>query len=137
MQLVIHLKIAGVLMSLLALAHIHFVKRFGWREELQNVSLLTRQVFNVHCFFISLVLLMFGALSIFGSETLLERNPLAKAVLAGLVLFWAARLYIQFFVYDSKLWRGNRLNTVMHVVFSVMWTYYTVVYAAALWRQYR
>lgn len=124
-------------MCLLALAHVHFVKRFRWREELQGVSLLTRQVFNVHCFFISLVLLLCGALSIFCTGALLEHGPLAKAMLTGLVIFWTARLFIQFFVYDSKLWRGNRLNTLMHVLFSVMWSYYTFVYAAALWCQYR
>jgi hypothetical protein len=137
MNLSIHLKVAGTLMLILAFAHIHFAKRFGWKDELQSVSLLTRQVFNVHCFFIALVLVLCGLLSILCTGPLLDRNPLAKAILSGLVVFWAARLFIQFFVYDSKLWRGDRLNTTMHGLFSVMWTYYTLVYAAALWRQFQ
>lgn len=137
MQLNIHLRIVGGLMLLLALAHIYFAKQFRWKEELQHVSLLTRQIFNVHCFFIALILVLCGLLSMFCAPSLLEQNPLAKAVLIGLVIFWAARLFIQFFVYDARLWRGNRLNTVMHIVFSAMWSYYTLVYAAALCRQYR
>ncbi len=132
----IHLKIVGGLMLLLAFAHIHFAKRFGWKEELQRVSLLTRQIFNVHCFFIALVLVLCGLLSILYTGPLLDRGPLARAILSGLVIFWTARLFIQFFVYDSRLWRGDRLNTAMHILFSLMWVYYTFVYSAALWQQY-
>jgi len=135
MNLNLHLKIVGVIMITLAAAHVYFPKRFGWREELEKVSLLTRQIFYVHCFFISLVLLLVGMLSLFGTEHLLQQTPLAKMVLAGLTLFWGIRLVIQFFVYDSKLWRGNAFNTTMHILFSLMWTYYLTVYGVALWRQ--
>jgi hypothetical protein len=130
------LKMAGALMLLLALGHVYFPKRFGWKEELGRLSLLNRQIFLVHCFFICLVLGMFGVLSLVYTGTLTQPGPLARLVLGGLVIFWTARLYIQFFVYDPRLWKGNRFNTAMHIFFSLMWLYYVAVYAAALWRQY-
>jgi hypothetical protein len=136
MNLNLHLKIVGAMLLALATAHLYFPKRFGWRGELEKVSLLTRQIFYVHCFFICMVLVMFGLLSLFYTETLIQRGPLARIVLTGLTAFWAARLVIQLFVYDSKLWRGNPFNRLMHILFTLMWSYYVAVYGTALWRQY-
>ncbi len=62
-----HLRIAGTLLILLALAHVFFPKRFNWREELARLSLLNRQIFYVHSVFIGVVLLMMGGVSVFAS----------------------------------------------------------------------
>jgi hypothetical protein len=137
MNLNFHLKIVGVLMLLLAAAHLDFPRRFDWKQDLARLSLLNRQIFEVHCFFIILVLVLCGLLSLVYTDALLQPSPLARVVLSGLTIFWGTRLFIQFFVYDVKLWKGNRFNTAMHVLFSFMWGYYGAVYAAALWRQYR
>jgi hypothetical protein len=136
MNLRFHLQIVGLLQIALALAHIGFPRRFGWREETSRLSLLTRQIFYVHAFFICFVLVMFGFLNLLCVEELLKRSPLARAVLLGITLFWLTRWLIQFFVYDSRLWKGNRFNTAMHMVFSALWTYFASVYGIALWRQF-
>jgi hypothetical protein len=136
MNLNLHLKIVGFMLLGLSAAHLYFPRRFGWRGELEKVSLLTRQIFYVHCFFICLVLIMFGLLSLVWTDTLIEPSPLARIVLIGLTVFWGARLIIQLFVYDSKLWRGHRFNTAMHIFFTLTWSYYVSVYAAAFWWQY-
>lgn len=137
MNLAWHLKMVGLLQLLLAFAHLFFPRRFAWREELARLSLLNRQMFLVHCFFIVLTLVLFGVLSLGFTGLLMERTPLAKVVLTGLCVFWLARLVVQFFVYDSKLWRGNRFNTMAHVLFSLLWGYYTVTYVWALWHQWQ
>src|SRR5262245_8584583 len=95
------LKIAGASLLILSLAHAFFPARFKWKEELGRLSLLNRQIFQVHCFFIALVLFMFGLLALVFTDTLLQRTALARLVLAGLLLFWLARLFAQFFVYDA------------------------------------
>lgn len=123
-------------MLMLAAAHAYFPKRFGWKEDLRQLSLVNRQIFLVHCLFVVLVLVMFGLLSLFCAESLTQPGLLARAVLSGLVFFWTARLFVQLFIYDPKLWKGNSFNTTMHVLFSLMWTYYGTVYGVALWRQY-
>ena len=120
---------------MLALAHVTFPKRFQWKEELARLSPLNRQMFKVHVFFIVLVLVLFGALSLLLADELLSPSPLARALLGGFTLFWALRLYVQLFVYERALWRGNRLNTAVHVVFTAFWTYLVAVYGTALSRQ--
>src|ERR1044072_3144869 len=117
----LHLKIAGVSLIVLGLAHGLFPRRFGWDEELDRLSLLNRQIFRVHNSFVVLVVIMFGVLSIAYTGSLLAPSPLACGVLAGSGIFWGCRLYAQFFVYDPRLWRGNRFNTGVHVLFSLTW----------------
>ena len=75
---------------------------------------------------------MFGALSLFGADALLAPDPLARAVLGGMLVFWLCRLACQWFVYDRAIWRGRRLYTAMHVAFSALWTYLAFTYALAL-----
>jgi hypothetical protein len=133
MNIALHLKIVGALQLLLAFSHIFFPRRFGWKEDCAKLTLLNRQIFFVHAFFITLVLALFGLLSVLHSDLLLRGDELSRLVLAGLVVFWLARLFIQFFVYDSQLWRGHRFNTTTHIFFSLMWIYYVATYAAALY----
>jgi aminobenzoyl-glutamate utilization protein B len=117
-SLALHLRIAGLGLIVLAFAHLAFPKQFHWKGELARLSPLNRQIFLVHTFFIALVLVLFGAVSLLFPDALLTPSPLSRAVLAGLTLFWALRLYVQLFVYDRALWRGNRLYTCFHVLFA-------------------
>lgn len=134
-MLEICLRIAGVLLLLLAGAHFTFPKRFNWAEELSRLSLLNRQMFLVHVGYIVLLLASMGVLSLFFTGALLERSQLARLVLAWLSLFWLSRLVVQWFVYDRQLWRGNRLHTGVHVVFTGLWCYLALVYGWGFWQQ--
>jgi len=126
-----HLRIIGVLLVLLGVAHCAFPKRFGWKEELPRLSLLNRQMFLVHTFFIALTLVLMGSITAVYAKALLEPGPVNRAILAGAAIFWACRLLVQFFVYDSKLWKGNVFNTWMHVLFSCLWIYLIATYSIA------
>jgi hypothetical protein len=132
MNIYLHLKVVGVLLVTLALANTQLGRYFKWKKELGQVSLLTRQIFKVHGFFIALVVGMMGVCSLFYTDALLASGALSRIVLAGLVVFWISRLAIQFFVYDPAIWRGRRFYTVMHVVFSILWIYVALTYSAAL-----
>ena len=54
-------------------------------------------------------------------------------ILAGLTIFWGTRMLIQWFYYSPALWRGNRVNTAVHLLSSMGWTYMTTTFAEALW----
>ncbi len=128
----VHLRIAGALQILLALLHLDFPRRFAWRVELARLSLLNRQMFCVHVLFVGLVLVLFGALSLLAPEALLEPTRLSRLVLGGIAVFWAVRLYCQWFVYDASLWRGQTFPTLMHGAFTLLWLYLVAVYGGTL-----
>jgi len=120
----LNLQIAGILQIVLALLHAAFPKRFRWKEEFAGVSVLSRQIMYVHTLFIALIVFLMGLLC-FTSAPDLIGTPLGKRVLLGLGIFWATRLVIQFVGYSSELWRGKPFETLVHVIFSVLWIYLT------------
>ena len=134
-SLELNLKFAGLALMLLGIAHAFFGPRFNWKQEFERVSLLNRQIFYVHTFFIALVVTLLGVLAFFYTTVLLEPTQLARVVLCGIVIFWGCRLAAQFFVYDASLWKGDRFNTRMHILLSLLWLYLVGVFSWALWCQ--
>lgn len=134
MTLLVNLRIVGVLLVLLGLSHAFFNRYFKWERELAEVSLLTRQIFFVHTFFIALGVVLAGAASFICADALLHPGLLSRTLLVGMTVFWLCRLLAQFFAYDSRLWKDNRFRTVMHGAFSLLWIYVTVTYGIALVR---
>ena len=133
-----HLRLVGAFMLLLVAMNIWEVpRRFRWKEEMAKLSLLNRQIFQVHAAFICIVLTLFAALVLGFTGPLLEPTPLARAVLAGMGLFWFLRLLTQWFVYDRLIWRGQRFYTTMHFAFTALWCYFTGTFAWALWSTVR
>jgi hypothetical protein len=123
----IHLKIVGVLLIALSLMHIVIPKYFKWEQEVVSLSLITKQILYVHTFFIAFVVLLIGLLCLSYSRELVF-DPFGKVISLGLFGFWLIRLIFQFFVYSPKVWRGKRFETVMHIMFSVIWIYFTAVF---------
>lgn len=132
MTLTTHLHVVGVLLLLLGMSHVFFKRYFGWEQELQTVSLLTRRVFFVHNFFIGLAVVLIGAGSLFYADAVLRPDALNRAILAATAAFWLCRLLAQFLAYDSAIWRGNRFRTFMHIAFATLWCYVTTTYGLAL-----
>jgi len=128
----LHLKIIGVLLITLAFIHVAFPKYFNWKRELSLVSLINRQMMYVHTLFIAVVVFLMGFLC-FTSANDLITTSLGKKVSLGLAVFWAARLFVQFVGYSSKLWRGRTFETIVHVLFSMLWMYLSIVF----WLIYR
>jgi len=123
----LHLKVIGVLQIGLTLLHAFFPRHFRWKEELSGLTLLSRQIMYVHTLFIALIILLMGVLCLTSSADLVS-TTLGKRACLGLGLFWVTRLLIQFFGYSSELWRGKVFETVIHVIFSILWLYLSVVF---------
>jgi hypothetical protein len=128
----LHLRIVGVLLLLLVALNFYVPRRFNWRTELAALSLLNRQIMQVHAAFICVILVMFAALVLFFTRDLLEPTRLARATLAALAIFWFLRLLTQWFVYDRRLWRGRRFETTVHFVFTSVWAYFAATFGYAL-----
>lgn len=125
------LRIVGASHIVLALAHIPIARHLHWEADLLDTSLLTRQIFWSHTFFVCVVLFLMGALGVYAPRTLLVPSELGLYVTGGLTLFWSLRLIFQWFVYERVLWLGKPFETAIHVLFSATWITYTAVYALA------
>lgn len=118
----LQLKIIGILLIVLSLIHAGFPRYFRWKDELKSLSLVNKQIFQVHTFFIGLIVLMMGLLCLLCSEELIS-TVLGRKLSLGLGIFWVFRLYFQLFVYSPALWKGKGFETTIHIVFTLFWTY--------------
>ncbi|MAT53255.1 MAG: hypothetical protein CMN32_02160 [Saprospirales bacterium] len=125
--MILHFKVIGTLLMGLALVHIIFPKYFNWKEELKSLSLINRQMMTIHTFFIALTVFLMGLLCLTSAAELTETR-LGKTISLGLGIFWSLRLIIQFFGYSPKLWKGKRYETIIHILFSALWLYLSIIF---------
>ena len=123
----IHLQIIGALFMVLALIHVGFPRYFDWKQQLVSLSLINRQMMQVHTFFIAFVVFLIGLLCFTSAEELIT-TPLGRRICLGLGVFWGIRALVQWFFYSPELCRGRRFETSVHVVFSALWVYCAVVF---------
>lgn len=126
----LQIKIIGIFFILLAFIHIFFPRYFGWKQDLVPLTLINRQMMYVHVFFIALAIFLLGLLCLTSSGALLN-TALGRRICLGLGIFWAARLYAQFFVYSKELWKGKPFETTIHILFSVLWAYLSILFVLA------
>ncbi len=123
----LNLEIIGYLLVILALSHMLFPKYFKWKSEFMHLSLINRQMFYVHTLFIALVVLLMGLLCITSSDEIITTG-LGKRISLGLGIFWLTRLIIQLFGYSPKLWKGKSFETLVHIVFTFLWSYISWIF---------
>jgi hypothetical protein len=123
----LHLKIIGVILIVLAIIHVDLPKRFKWAQEFSTLSLINKQVMYVHTFFIAFMVFLLGLLCITSSYDIVN-TKLGHQLSFGLFVFWATRLFFQFFVYSSSLWRGKFFETAIHIIFSLFWLYFSIIF---------
>ena len=114
----------------LGLVHVIFPKYFNWKAELKSLSLINRQVMMVHTFFIALTVFLIGLLCLTSANELVQTS-LGKKVSLGFGIFWSCRLLIQLFGYSSQLWKGKKFETLVHIIFTFMWIYLSVIFMVA------
>jgi hypothetical protein len=124
------LRIAGAGLVLLALLHVPIGRKLRWREDGQKLRPENEQVFHVHTFFVCLTVVLMGLPCLVAPAVFLTKSEAGMWVSGSFALFWAARLYCQFFVYRSDLWRGKRLETFVHWCFAFIWLALTLVFGA-------
>lgn len=122
-----YIQLSGIFLVILALIHIDFPNRFQWKNELQSLSLINRQMMQIHTFFIALTVGLMGILS-FAFAFDICHTPLGKYISLGMGIFWTIRLFFQWFVYSMKLWKGKTFETSMHVIFTALWIFLSVIH---------
>jgi hypothetical protein len=131
----LQIRIIGGLLVLLALLHLFFPRYFKWKKEFDSLTLINRQMVYVHMFFVALGVFLLGLLCLTSSEALLT-TTLGRRISLGIGIFWAARLYVQFFVYSATLWKGKTFETIIHIVLALFWAYISIIFTLGFLKGY-
>lgn len=123
------LRVAGAGLILLTVLHVPIGRHLKWREEAARLSPVNASIFRVHTFFICLVLVMMGLPCLSDPAVFLERSRAGAWLAWSFSAFWAIRLFFQWFVYPRDLWRGKRMETIVHAWFTIVWLSLAVLFA--------
>ncbi len=127
--------VGGILHFGILLASAMVPRVLDWSKSLNKLDKLSRQLIWVHGAFIVLVIIGFGVISVTFAGELATGSPLARGVCLFIAMFWAARLGIQFFVFDAKPMLKTALLKVGYHALTCVFIYQAVAYSVAgFWR---
>lgn len=121
----------GIAQIVLALASLAIPRILRWREEMQKLNSLTRQVFWTYAGYICVSNLCFGILTTFLPESLIDGTSLAAAVTGFIALWWTAHVVIQFAYFDRSQAPKGLLYVTAEIVLVVLFIVLTLTYGAA------
>src|SRR6266542_1542928 len=109
------LQIAATLQLGVAVLNLFLIRLLHWREDISRMPLLLREVFQIHVWFISITLAIFGVMTCrFAGEIANGQNPVGQWLAAGIGMFWGIRTVLQVTYYSGSHWRGLPGRTLAH-----------------------
>lgn len=125
--------IAGVGQLALAAASLAIPGVLGWRDELQKVRRLTRQVFWTYAGYIWATNVAFGLVSTLLPGELIAGSNLAACVTGFMAAYWGARCLIQWCWFDRSDAPQGWHVLIAEVALNILFVALTTTYAAASW----
>ncbi|MGI9114993.1 MAG: hypothetical protein ACR2FX_08150 [Chthoniobacterales bacterium] len=130
------LRAAAAAQFAIAILNLFLIRIMQWKPDLERAPLLIREVFRVHCIFISITLAIFAVLTWrFAGDMAHAAYPLATWLATAIGGFWIMRAAIQWLHYSPSHWRGNPTRTAMHWALFLGYGALSALYlTAAFWR---
>lgn len=126
------LRLAALAQLGVALLNLSLIRIMKWRKDLNAAPLLIREVFQIHVYFISITLTIFGALTWrFAGEIATAAHPICAWLAIGIGVFWAIRSLMQWTHYSAVHWRGNPLRTAIHWMLFLGYGSFAALYLTA------
>ena len=123
------LQIAATLQLGVAMLNLFLIRLLHWREDLARMPLLLREVFQIHVWFISITLAIFGVMTWrFAAEIASGQNAVGQWLAAGIGIFWGIRTVFQVTFYSSSHWRGLAGRTMAHFALLIVYGGFTALY---------
>ncbi|CAN5161054.1 hypothetical protein BH23VER1_BH23VER1_03470 [soil metagenome] len=105
---------AAVGQLVLAAINLRLVKILGWEEDLRSMSLLVREVFHVHKWFISITLVIFAVLTLRFPGDLAGGSELGRWLAGCIGAFWGIRTWMQWAYYSPSHRRESSARMAVH-----------------------
>jgi hypothetical protein len=121
---------AGLGQASLLIASSLVPSRLHWREELQSLPRLHRQMHWVYGGYVLLSIIAFALLSTIYARELAAGGGLARGVCAYIAVFWAVRLGLQG-VFDVKAYLTAWWMKAGYVALTMLFASFTIVYGLA------
>lgn len=101
------LLLAAVLQLSILVASALVPRVLDWRANLAALHPFLRRLFWVYGSFIVLVIIAFALLTFRHAGAMAAGDPVARSLCLFIAIFWAARLFVQFAVFDARPFLTN------------------------------
>jgi hypothetical protein len=136
-HLELFLRCAALAQLGVAALNLFLIRIMKWERDLVSAPLLIREVFQIHIYFISITLAIFGALTWrFATEIATATQPICVWLAIGIGAFWAVRSVMQWSHYSAIHWRGDSLRTAIHWMLFLGYGAFAAVYFTAASRAF-
>jgi hypothetical protein len=132
LQLELLLRVAALAQLGVAILNLFLIRIMKWERDLSSAPLLIREVFQIHTYFISGTLTIFGTLTWrFAGDLATGAHPLCVWLAIGIGCFWSIRSVMQWSHYSAVHWRGDPLRTLIHWTLFLGYGAFAAVYFIA------
>ena len=130
--LILALKLAAVGQLTLAILSLFLSRMLDWKDAIARMPLLIREVFQIHGWFISLTLVIFGVLTWrFAPDIAAGTHEFLRWFAASIAVFWGVRCVMQWTHYSAEHWRGKADRTAIHWIVFLSYAAFTATYLKA------
>src|SRR5438067_8873321 len=96
------LQLAAAVQLLILIASASTPRVLDWRKNLEVLHPFLRKLFWVYGVFVVMVIIAFATLTFLHADAMAAREPVARSLCLFIAIFWGARLFVQFAVFDAQ-----------------------------------
>jgi hypothetical protein len=101
---------------------------FDWRKNLAALHPFLRKLFWVYGVFIVMVIIAFATLTFRHADAMAAREPVARSLCLFITIFWGARLFVQFAIFDPRPFLTNWIYRIGYHALTFTFAFLVLVY---------
>lgn len=125
------LQFAAALQSLILIASALTPRVLDWRTNLAALHPFLRKLFWVYGTFIVMIIIAFATLTFLHADAMAAREPVARSLCVFITIFWGARLFVQFAIFDPRPFLKNWFYKLGYHALTVIFAFLVFVYGKA------
>jgi hypothetical protein len=125
------LLLAASLQLLILIASATTPRALDWKQNLAPLHPFLRRLFWVYGAFIVLIIISFAALTFRHADAMAAGEPVARSLAAFIAIFWGARLFVQFFIFDARPFLTNWFYKTGYHGLTVVFSALLIIYGVA------
>ena len=102
-----------------------------WRTNLAVLHPLLRKLFWVYGAYIVMVIIAFSSLTFWHAEAMATHEPVARSLCVFIAIFWGARLFVQFAIFDPRPFLTNWFYRLGYHALTIIFAFLLFVYGKA------
>lgn len=122
------LQLAAAVQLLILTASALTPRVFDWRKNLAALHPFLRKLFWVYGVFIVMVIIAFATLTFRHADAMAAREPVARSLCLFITIFWGARLFVQFAIFDPRPFLTNWIYRIGYHALTFIFAFLVLVY---------